>query len=283
MTMHDDSNLKLLERDLTALAARRGGDEDLRLALRDQLASTLPSRAGRRPRPIRSIRSVRYPLGAAAVLAGAAAVAVLTLVGTGGSDGPGVANAAIVHHALDAVTPPANSILHTEVVGVQNGTTVVGETWQETSPPYASRGLKGASGHQGEFSDNGTTSFEYDPATNTISEQPDSSRPTFADPASQVREELASGRAAETGTVTIGGTLLYKIDLPGGLVGYFDMRDYRPRYLDDPQRDGSVIRLTVAAYQYLAMTPANRALLNVTAQHPSARIVTGAHSATAGK
>ncbi len=279
MTMHDDSNLELLERDLTALAARRAGDEDLRLALRDELAATLPSRAARR----RSIRSIRYPLGAAAVLAAAAAVAVVTLVGTGGSDGPAVANAAIVHHALDAVTPPANSILHTEVVGVQNGTTVVGETWQETSPPYASRGLKGASGHQGEFSDNGTISFEYDPVTNTISAQPDSSRPTFADPASQVRQELASGRAVETGTVTIGGTLLYKIDLPEGLVGYFDMRDYRPRYLDDPQNDGSVIRLRVAAYEYLAMTPANRALLNVTAQHPSARIVTGAHSATAGK
>lgn len=276
MTMHDDPNLQLLERDLTALSAQRAGDEALRLALRDELAATMRGRSGRR-------RSIRIRLGAAAIVAAAAAIAVVALVGTGGSDGPGVASAAIVHHALKAVTPPPNAILHTEVVGVQNGTTVVGETWQETSPPYASRGLKGEPGRQGESADDGTTSFEYDPSTNTISEQPDSSRPTFADPVSQVRQELASGQAQETGTATIGGVSLYKIDLPGGLVVYFDAGDYRPRYLDDPQRDGSVVRLRVAAFEYLAMTPANRAQLSVTEQHPSARIVTGAHSATAGK
>jgi hypothetical protein len=165
---------------------------------------------------------------------------------------------------------------------VQNGTSVLGEAWQETSPPYASRGLKGEPGRQGEFADDGTTSFEYDPATNTVYKQSDSSRPTFADPVSQVRQELARGQAQETGTVTIGGVWLYRIELPHGLVGYFDTTDYVPRYLDDPQRDGSVVRLRVAAYEYLAMTPANRALLSITAQHPSARVVTGA-SAAAGK
>lgn len=69
---------------------------------------------------------------------------------------------------------------------------------------------------------------------------------------------------------------------PGGLAGYFDTGDYRPRYLDDPQRNGSVVRLRVAAYEYLAMTPANRALLSITAQHPRAQIVTGVNAA-AGK
>src|SRR5690349_14905921 len=132
MTMHDDSNLELLERDLTALSAPHEGDEALRRALRDDLAAALLRSGAPRRR-----RSIRYPIGAAAVAAIAAAVAVIALLGTGGSDGPAVASAAIVHHALEAVTPPANSILHTEVVGVQNGTTVVGETWQETSPPYA--------------------------------------------------------------------------------------------------------------------------------------------------
>jgi hypothetical protein len=225
-------------------------------------------------------RSIRYPVGAAAVaavaaVAAAAAAAVIALVVTGGSDGPAVASAAIVHHALAAVTPPANSILHTEVVGVQNGTTVIGETWQETSPPYASRGMKGPAGHEGEFADDGTASFEYDPSTNTIATQPDSSHPTFADPAAQVRQELADGQAQETGTVTIGGVSLYRIELPHGLVGYFDTVDYLPHYLDDPQRNGSVVRLRVAAYEYLAMTPANRALLSITAQHPRALLVTG--------
>jgi hypothetical protein len=274
MTMHDDSNLELLERDLTALASPREGDERLRLTLRDELAGTLPDRPGRRR------RSIRYPLGAAAIVAAAAALAVVGFVGTGGSDGPSVASAAIVHHALEAVTPPANAILHTEVVGVQNGTTVLGETWQETSPPYASRGMKGSPGHLGEFADDGTNSFEYDPTTNTVSEQPDSSKPTFTDPVAQVRQELARGQAEETGTVTIGGVSLYRIDLPHGLVGYFDMVDYLPRYLDDPQRDGSVVRLRLAAYEYLAMTPANRALVSVIAQHPRAQIVTGPGPAT---
>jgi hypothetical protein len=279
MTMHDNSNLELLERDLTALSAPRESDERLRLMLREELAATA---RGRSARHRRSIRSIRYPLGVAAILATAAVVAVVAVVGLGRSDGPAIASAAIVHHALEAVTPPANSILHTEVVGVQNGTTVVGETWQETSPPYASRGLKGSPGHQGEFADNGTASFEYDPSTNTISEQPDSSKPTFADPVSQVRQEMARGQALVTGTVSIDGVSLYKIDLPHGLVGYFNMSDYRPRYLDDPQRDGSVVRLRVAAYEYLAMTPSNRALLSVTAQHPGARIVAG-QSATPNK
>jgi hypothetical protein len=208
-------------------------------------------------------------------MAAAAAVAAVAIVGTAGSGGPADASAAIVHRVLRAVTPPANEILHTEVVGLQNGVTVVGVTWQETSPPYASRGLKGEAGHQGEFGDNGTTSFEYDPSANTIYEQHDSSRPTFADPVSQVRQELASGQAHLTGTVRIDGASLYKIDLPHGLVGYFDAGDYRPRYLDDPQRDGSVVRLRVAAYEYLPMTAANRALLSVTEQHPGARVIVG--------
>lgn len=281
MTMHDDSSLQVLERDLTALAAPREDDERLRLALRDELAITLRGRPARRRRSIRSVRA-RYPLGAA-VLTAAAAAAVIALVGTGGSNGPAIANAAIVHHALEAVTPPANSILHTEVIGVQHGMTVLGETWQETSPPYASRGMKGSPGHLGEFADDGTNSFEYDPSTNTIVEQPDSSPPTFTDPVAEVQQELASGQAHRTGTATIGGVSLYRIDLPHGLVAYFDTVTYKPRYLDDPQRDGSVVRLRMAAYDYLAMTPANRALVSVTAQHPRAQIVIGGSGGAAGK
>jgi hypothetical protein len=98
-----------------------------------------------------------------------------------------------------------------------------------------------------------------------------------------VQQELASGRAQETGTATIGGVSLYRIDLPQGLVAYFDTVTYKPRYLDDPQRDGSVVRLRVAAYEYLRMTPANRALLRVAAQHPRAQIVVGGAGAPAGK
>ncbi|MBV9603522.1 MAG: hypothetical protein JO027_00370 [Solirubrobacterales bacterium] len=279
MTRHDDSDLRLLERDLTALAAPRDDDERLRRTLRDELQAAL------RPQPIRRRFPRRVATATAAAIVAAAAVVLVATVGTNGSGGPAVASAAIVHHALAAVTPPANQILHTEVVGVQNGVTVVGETWQQTSPPYASRGIKGLAGHGSEFSDDGTTSYAYDPVTNTIDEQPDSSPPTFADPMSQIRAELARGQASVVGTVTIGGASLYKLALPHGVVGYFDQTDYRARYLDDPQHDGSVVRLRVAAYEYLPMTPDNRALLSVTAQHPRARIVvsSAAASAASGK
>jgi hypothetical protein len=270
MTMHDDAQLELLERDLQRLAEPRDDDERVRRAVRKKLAA----RAAPRPRR----PSVRIALGMAAAVAAAAAIAVITDVGTSGSGGPSVADAAVIHHALTAVTGPANSILHEKLVGVQNGVTVEAEWWQQTSPPYANRIIKGPVGHEGEASDNGTTSFQYDPRTDTITRQRDSSPPTPIDPVSQVRQELGSGQAQLTGTVVMGGNSLYKIDLPHGLVGYFNTSDYRPRYMDDPQRDGSVVRVRVAAYQYLPMTASNRTLLSVTAQHPTARIVTGSNN-----
>jgi hypothetical protein len=272
MTMHDDSDLELLERDLWKLAEPRDDDEWVRLALRRRLARRL------RPRPRRRLR-MRLAAGVSAVTA-AAAIALVTLVGSTGSGGPAAADAAIIHHALRAVTPSANQILHTKVFGAQNGVTVEAEVWRQTAPPYAGRGIKGPLGHQEEFSDNGTASFEYDPATNTIYEHPDSSSPpAFTDPVSRVRQELASGQAQVNGTVVIEGASLYKIDLPHGLVGYFDTRNYAPRYLDDPQRDGTVVRLRVAVFEYLPMTPSNRALLSVTAQHPGARLDTNPNDA----
>jgi hypothetical protein len=280
MTISDDSDLRLLERDLWQLAEPREDDERVRAAVREQLAAGLQPRRRRRP-------SRRLALGSIAAAAAAATIALVTIVGTTGSGGPAAADAAIVHHALNAVTPPADAILHVKVVGVQNGVGLAAETWQQTSPPYASRGVKGQVGHQGEFGDNGTTSFQFDPATNTIYEQPDSSRPTFRDPISQIRREIAQGRAHYDGTAVIDGVSLYKIDLPQGMVGYFDRSDYRPRYLDDPQRDGSVVRLRVVAYGYLPITASNRGLLSVTAQHPNAGVEAagnvGTSSSASGK
>jgi hypothetical protein len=264
MATHDDQGLRLLERDLRTLAGPREGDKQLERALRDQLIA--PHRPRRRPRI-----SGRILVGSGA-LAAAAASAIVAFVGTGGSSGPAEADAAVIHGALSAVTAPANRILHVKVIGVQGNTPIAGESWQETSPPYASRYMKGAVGHQTEFSDNGTTSFQYDPATGTIHKQPDSSRLTFTNPISQIRQELASGQAQLVGTVVIRGASLYKIDLPNGLVGYFNERDYRPRYLDDPQQSGPPVRLMVAAYAYLPMTQSNRALLSVTSQHRNAPI-----------
>jgi hypothetical protein len=88
------------------------------------------------------------------------------------------------------------------------------------------------------------------------------------DPISTVRQELAHGSAQVAGTVTIDGASLYRIDLPNGVVGYFDRTDYRPMYVDNPQRDGSVVRMRVITYEQLSMTPENEKLLSITAQHP---------------
>jgi hypothetical protein len=261
MTMHDDLDLELLERDLRQLAEPREDDEQIRLAIRAQLDGRL------RPRPHRRRRvSRRIAFGASAVSAAAAAVLVL-VVGTNGSGGPTAADAAIIHHALTAVTPPAGDILHTKVTGVHGGVTFVNEVWRQTAPPYAGRAIK----DREEFSISGTTESDYDPATNTIYEHPTpvSQRP-FADPVAKIRQELASGQAHVNATVVIDGASLYEVDMPDGTVGYFDTRTYALRYIDVPQ----VGRLRVIVYEYLPMTAANHALLSVTAQHPSARIDT---------
>jgi hypothetical protein len=261
-----------LERDLTTLAAPQQADERLRLAIRAQLSEQLQARPRRRLR-------TRLAFGAAAVAAAAIAVAIVALIGTGGSRGLAPADAAIIQHAIRAITPPANSIVHVKEIGVQNGTPVAAEWWQQTSPPYANRVTKGPVGRQGEAADNGTTSFQYDASANTIYESPDSSPATLIDPISIVRDRLESGTAQVAGTVTIDGTSLYKIDLPNGVVGYFDRTDYRPMYLDNPQGDGSVVRARVVTYEQLPMTPENEKLLSITAQHPTAPVETNPNRA----
>jgi hypothetical protein len=135
---------------------------------------------------------------------------------------------------------------------------------------------KGNSGGQRvESAADGTTFSEYDASTNTIYRRADSTSPTLMDPIETVRAALVNGTAHVAGTVTIDGQSLYKIELPNGVVGYFDRADYQPVYLDNPQRDGSVVRTRVVTYQELPTTSANEALLSITAQHPRASVGTG--------
>lgn len=271
-----------LERDLKTLAEPQEADERLRLAIRAQLSEQWPVRPRRRFR-------TRLALAGAAVSAAAVAVAIVTLIGTGGSGRPASADAAIIHHAIRAITSPANVIVHVKETGLQDGTPVAAEWWQQTSPPYAIRLIKGPVGrqseganpvikrpvdHQSEGADDGTTSSWYDASTNTIYQRPDSSSPTLIDPLSTVREQLASGSSQVAGTVTIDGLSLYKIELPNGVVGYFDRTDYRPVYVDNPQRNGSVVRTRVITYEELPVTPENEQLLSITAQHPRASVDT---------
>jgi hypothetical protein len=254
-----------LERHLKMLAGRRESDERLRLEIRAQLGERLQAHPRRR-------RRARLALGAAAVSAAAIAVAIVALIGTGGPAGPSGADAAIIRHAIQAITSPPNTIVHVKETGVQDGTPVSVEWWQQTSPPYAMRMIKGPVDELGEGADDGTTRFRYDAHANAIYQAPDSSGPTLIDPVSVVRQQLVNGSAQVAGTVTIDGVSLYKIELPDGVVGYFDRTDYRPMYLDNPQRDGSVVRTEVVTYEELSMTPENAKLLSITAQHPNAQV-----------
>lgn len=269
-----------LERELKTLAEPQADDERLRLTIR----ATLDEQLQGRPKIRR--RRTRLALGSAAVTAAALAAAAVALIGAGGS-GPPSAKAAVLAHVVGAITPPANIIVHVKEAGVQqDGTQVAAQWWQETNPPYAIRLIKGAAGQQVdskgsaggqqvESAADGTTFSQYDIGTNTIYQRPDSTPPTLIDPIESVRAGLASGTAQVAGTVTIDGQSLYKIELPDGVVGYFDRTDYRPVYLDNPQRDGSVVRTRVITYEELPITPENELLLSITAQHPRASVETG--------
>jgi hypothetical protein len=258
-----------LERELKTLAEPRAEDENLRLAIRATLDEQLQV-------PSKSRRRTRLVFGSAAVAAGSIAAAIVALIGTGGSGGPSSANAAILANVARASSPPANIIVHVKETGVQpDGAQVTAEWWQETNPPYARRLIKGAAGQQVESSADGTTSSQYHAGTNTIYEHPDSESPTLIDPIETVRAGLTNGTAQVAGTVTIDGRSLYKIELPKGVVGYFDQSDYRPVYLDNPQRGGDVVRTEVITYEELSLTPENEKLLSITAQHPGASAETG--------
>ena len=258
-----------LERDLKTLAERRADDERLRVAIRAMLGEQLEAHPKRRRRTL-------WALGGAAVTAATLAAAIVALLGTVGSGGPASADAAILAHVARTISPPANLIVHVKEAGVQpDGTPVAVEWWQETNPPYALRLIKGRAGQLVEGTADGTTSSRYDAGTNTIFQSPSSAPPTLVDPIESVRAALRDGTAQVAGSVRLDGRALYKIELPTGVVGYFDKNDYRPVYLDNPQHDGSVVRTKVLAYEELPLTSENEKLLSITAQHPGASVQTG--------
>jgi hypothetical protein len=273
-----------LERDLKTLAEPQADDEQLRLAIRDSLGHQLQGRPSRR----------RRMLGAAVVAAATVTAAAVALIGIGGS-GPSSADATILANVVQVISPPANIIVHVKEAGVQpDGTQVVAEWWQETNAPYAVRLIKGRTGGPVDSKGNaggglvesawdGTTSSQYDSETNVVYQRPDSTSPTLIDPIESVRAALLAGTAHVDGTVTIDGQSVYKIELPTGVVGYFDGSDYRPEYLDNPQRDGSVVRTRVITYEELPVTPANQQLLSITAQHPRASVETGSSPGSTGQ
>jgi hypothetical protein len=280
--MDDLDLLRRFRSDLDPPAADRAA------RARRALLDAIDAAPGRRRSPLPLRWQGRPGLAALVSLPAAAAVAAVVLVGTAGEAGPSVADAAIIHRADAALSPPPNAILHTKLVGAGVGA----ESWQLTSPPYTVVGMKGPLGQQQEQGSEGTTSSVYDPTSNTIQQHAGSSPVTFDDPLAQVRQELHAGRAEVLGSTTTDGVPTYKIrfESNGGfssdsLVAYVDKHTYRPILLSDPQRDGTIVQLRVVALEYLPRTPANLRLLSLTARHPGARVVvdSGSNAVSGGK
>jgi hypothetical protein len=225
---------------------------------------------------------------AAAVAVAGASLVTLLVTGAPGSGGTPNANAAIVHRADAALTPPPHMIFHTVVEGRGFAT----ENWELTSPPYsmvASKGRIDAPNPQ--VATSGNVVSWWVPATNTIYRQT-ARKPLmpFDNPLAEVRSELRAGQARVLGTATIDGRQTYEIEfgLNGqfdshSLVAYVDRSTYRPVALSDPQPDGTVLRLKVTEFEYLPATRANLRLLSLTALHPDARVLNHDPSSSAAK
>jgi hypothetical protein len=230
---------------------------------------------GPKRRPRRRVRG--RALLATSLAAPAVVAAALLIAGPFGGGDTSTADAAIIRHADEALSPPPNEILHTKEIG--DG--FVAEWWQLTSSPYTFVGDKGPVGAASpEQAGDATNSSYYDPATNTIHEMSGGGTTSFGDPVAQVHQMLDEGRARVLGTARVDGVDTYKIQFAEkdgftsqSLVAYVDQGSYRPVLLSDPQRDGTVVDLRVVTLEYLPATPANLQSLSLTARHPGATVV----------
>jgi hypothetical protein len=232
-------------------------------------------------------RRSRPALAALVAAATALAAAALAIAGVFGSGGATVADAAIIHRANAALTPPPNEILHTEVAG--DG--FAAQTWQLTSPPYSFLGYKGPVGQPVIVNaSDGAHAMWWDPATNTIHEQATTKPLPVGDPLAEVRAELRAGNARVVGSAIVDGKDTYKIQFEDNngydsqsLIAYVDKGTYQPILLSDPQHNGAVVQLRVVALDYLQATPANMRLLSLTALHPDANVISGGSAVGATK
>lgn len=218
---------------------------------------------------------------AAAVVAVAATVGV-SVFGAAGT-GPQNANAAILHRVSLAITPQTDVILHEQTTNTIGDQEWNYEFWQLSDPPYTGRVIKG--GVESGFS--GDTMATYDPTSNTIQEQTYQSQP-FDDPVAQLRQLLNDGDAQIVGTTTIDGQAVYEIQahstdnmLFNGTI-YVDQNTYQPVVAKIQQNSydcghatpcSGLETIHFVAYEYLPDTPANQALVSITAQHPDARVI----------
>jgi hypothetical protein len=232
-------------------------------------------------------RALRLAVPATAVTA-AAAVAVVVF--TGGSQ-VSAADAAILRGVATALTPHPGTILHEQAL-----VTVAGqapsryELWEQADSPYAYRVIK--FGHEASW--NGSSYANYDPTSNTISEQPggsSGSRNAPDDAAADLRALVESGQATIDSEASFDGVAAYKLTVNGASPLYLNgtafvrRSDYRPLEIQTTSPagpNGTLVPETIEyqTYEYLPAGRANLGLLDVASQHPGAQVVSQAVGAT---
>jgi len=224
---------------------------------------------------------VRFAVPALAV---ASAAAVVLVVLTSGGSGVPSANAAVLRGVAAALTPPSGSILHERaLVTVGDQPPQRYELWEQTGTG-AYRVVKFGR----EASWNGSAMSTYEPGSDTIVSSRAGSSPGNGAPddaAVALRSLVESGNARVVATTTLDGVSAYRLAVEGATARYLNgtvyvaVSDYRPLLIQTDfvsVRDGSETgteTIRYEAYEYLPADAANRALLDLAAQHPSARVL----------
>jgi hypothetical protein len=243
--------------------------------LRDAVARDLAH--GRRASP-RPRWALRVAASTAALAAGAVAAVVLLTGGPQASP----ADAAILRNVATALTAPAGTILHERAMVSLGGAPATRyELWAQAEVPYAYRVVK--FGHEGSW--DGSAYSDFDPRSNTLVVQSGGQaggRSARDDAAAVLRSLVESGNANIDAETTFEGVLAYRLTVSGAEPHYLNgtvfvaRADYRPLQIEtsvDTQTGRAQETIRYETYEYLPGTAANRRLLDLSAQHPGARIV----------
>jgi hypothetical protein len=247
-------------------------------------------------------RARRRRLVTGATVAAVAAIAVfagIAAFGIPGAHGPsGVDSASAVDKAAAALASPDGVIVHLHIVGTQapaqpaataSGTTAAGdikdpkavrwedESWQLTSEPFTRRQVENGPGAP--TAESGVVdgrSALYEAATDTVYTGGEPWDGSYGEgEADSFRQKalagLASGDAHVAGHETVDGRDALKIVVSPEEVYLVDAQTYDP--IEWRTRGTSETgTLRFVAYEKLPVTPDNRKLLDLRAQHPDATV-----------
>ncbi len=237
-------------------------------------------------------RRRRVRAAAVSVATAAIALGAVSLPGDGTTVAPpGVPAASAAERAAAVLSAAPGSIVHEQASSRHVTPDGDVETWRQetgrqTSHPYERREITTRGDTRIETATVGDRPAQlYDPSTNTIYTNPPENGPalgtpmpaTDGDPLRAQMAELLRSRDARAVTRT--GTLIrfaYTNPLPdGGAVEWtyvVDAKTYQPLRLTAVSPDGSRTTTRFQSYDALEPADATKALLDLRAQHPNARV-----------